>query len=415
MSGENLPGTGFGGGVARTERARGARGHGLDRASTGPIVVLLTLIALLGGCAGVTSAPPPPVPPVALAASVAPGAVDVAPAEPLVVSAAGGRLTSVTVTPAGAPALTGTLDPTGTRWTSATLAYGTEYRVQAVGVDERGGPGAPLEQTFRTVAPEQTLEIASIRPTDGQTVGVAMPISITFDAPVTDRAAVERRVSVATSVPTEGSFRWMSDEQLNWRPKEYWRPGTQVTVEARLFGVDGGEGLYGAEDRSFSFTVGRDQRARGDVNAHTLVLYQDGQQLRSLPASYGRDIYPTQYGVHVAFEKHEVKRMRSDTWGGPGEGQPGFYDQNLPLAVRISNNGEFVHVNPDSVSAQGRRNVSHGCVNLSPSNGEFFYNWVQMGDPVEIVGSSRPLTTRDGDIADWTIPWEEYRQGSALP
>ena len=151
------------------------------------------------------------------------------------------------------------------------------------------------------------------------------------------------------------------------------------------------------------------------MNAHTLVLYQDGQQLRSLPASYGRDIYPTQYGVHVAFEKHEVKRMRSDTWGGPGEGQPGFYDQNLPLAVRISNNGEFVHVNPDSVSAQGRRNVSHGCVNLSPSNGEFFYNWVQMGDPVEIVGSSRPLTTRDGDIADWTIPWEEYRQGSALP
>ena len=249
MSGENLPGTGFGGGVARTERARGARGHGLDRASTGPIVVLLALVALLGGCAGVTSAPPPPVPPVALAASVAPGAVDVAPAEPLVVSAAGGRLTSVTVTPAGAPALTGTLDPTGTRWTSATLAYGTEYRVQAVGVDERGGPGAPLDQTFRTVAPEQTLEIASIRPTDGQTVGVAMPISITFDAPVTDRAAVERRVSVATSVPTEGSFRWMSDEQLNWRPKDYWRPGTQVTVEAQLFGVDSGEGLYGAEDR----------------------------------------------------------------------------------------------------------------------------------------------------------------------
>ena len=217
--------------------------------------------------------------------------------------------------------------------------------MQAVGVDERGGPGAPLDQTFRTVAPEQTLEIASIRPTDGQTVGVAMPISITFDAPVTDRAAVERRVSVTTSVPTEGSFRWMSDEQLNWRPKEYWRPGTQVTVEAQLFGVDSGEGLYGAEDTTFSFTVGRDQRARGDVNAHTLVLYQDGQELRSLPASYGRDIYPTQYGVHVAFEKHEVKRMRSDTWGGPAEGTPGFYDEDLPLAVRISNNGEFVHVN----------------------------------------------------------------------
>ncbi|WP_328303768.1 L,D-transpeptidase [Actinomycetospora sp. NBC_00405] len=336
--------------------------------------------------------------------------MDVAPAEPLVVSATGGRLTSVTVT----PALSGTLDPTGTRWTSASLAYGTEYRVQAVGVDEGGGPGTPLDRTFRTVDPEQTLEVASIRPTDGQTVGVAMPISITFDAPVTDRAAVERRVSVTTSVPTEGSFRWMSDEQLNWRPKDYWRPGTQVTVEARLFGVDSGEGLYGAEDTTFSFTVGRDQRARGDVNAHTLVLSQDGQELRTLPASYGRDIYPTQSGVHVAFEKYEVKRMRSDTWGGPAAGTPGFYDEELPFAVRISNNGEFVHVNAATVSQQGRSNVSHGCANLSPADGEFFYHWVQMGDPVEIVGSSRPLTTRDGDIADWTIPWEEYRQGSAL-
>ncbi|GAA4909675.1 L,D-transpeptidase LdtMt2 [Actinomycetospora succinea] len=379
------------------------------------MIALLALVALLGGCAAVGGPPPPPpVPPVALAASVAPGATDVAPAEPLTVSAAGGRLTTVTVTPTGGAALAGTPDPSGTRWTSPQLAYGTEYRVQAAGVDEQGRPGAPLDQTFTTVAPEKTLEIASIRPTDGQTVGVAMPISINFDSPVTDRAAVERRVSVQTSTPTEGSFRWMSDEQLNWRPKDYWRPGTQVSVSARLFGVDSGEGVYGEEDRSFSFTVGRDQRARGDVNAHTLVLYQDGQEFKSMPASYGRAQYPTQYGVHVAFEKHEVKRMRSDTWGGPAEGTPGFYDEDLPLAVRISNNGEFVHVNAATTRQQGRSNVSHGCVNLSPTNGQFFFNWVQMGDPVEIVGSERPLTTRDGDIADWTIPWEEYRQGSAL-
>jgi lipoprotein-anchoring transpeptidase ErfK/SrfK len=106
--------------------------------------------------------------------------------------------------------------------------------------------------------------------------------------------------------------------------------------------------------------------------------------------------------------------MRSDSWGGPAEGTPGFYDEELPFAVRISNNGEFVHVNAASVSQQGRSNVSHGCANLSPANGEFFYHWVQMGDPVEIVGSKRPLTPADGDIADWTIPWDEYRQGSAL-
>jgi lipoprotein-anchoring transpeptidase ErfK/SrfK len=256
--------------------------------------------------------------------------------------------------------------------------------------------------------------VNSIRPTDGQTVGVAMPISITFDRSVTDRAAVERRIAVTPSVPTEGSFHWMSDKQLNWRPRDYWRPGTQVSVEARLHGVATGGGVYGEADETYRFTVGRDQRARGDVDQHTLVLFQDGQELRRLPASYGRDIYPTQYGVHVAFEKHVTKRMTSDSWGGPPRGTEGSYDEVLPLAVRISNNGEFVHVNAATVRQQGRSNVSHGCVNLSPANGRFFYDWIQMGDPVEIVGSGRPLTTRDGDIADWTMSWDEYRQGSAL-
>lgn len=389
------------------------------RATLAPLGALLALLALVAGCAGPARPTPPaattpPPPPVALAASVAPGAVDVAPAEPLSVSAAGGRLTSVVVTPTGGAAVAGTVDPSGTRWTSAALAYDTEYQVQALGVDERGTPGPPLAQTFRTVAPSRTLDVASIRPTDGQTVGVAMPISITFSRAVTDRAAVERRIAVTPSVPTEGSFHWMSDEQVNWRPKEFWRPGTQVTVAARLLGVDTGGGVFGERDQTYRFTVGRDQRARGDVNAHTLVLFQDGRELRSLPASYGRDVYPTQYGVHVAFEKHEEKRMTSESWGGPPRGTDGFYDEVLPLAVRISNNGEFVHVNAATVRQQGRSNVSHGCVNLSPASGRFFYDWIQMGDPVEIVGSGRPLTTRDGDIADWTIPWDEYVRGSAL-
>ncbi len=403
--------------MQRERRSSGDRPPGRGR--TASLGVLLALLALIAGCAGparpetpVETAPPPP--PVALAASVAAGAVDVTPAEPLAVSAAGGRLTSVVVTPAGGAALAGTLDPSGTRWVSSALDFDTQYRVQAQGVDDRGTPGPPLDQTFRTVAPTRTLEIASIRPTDGQTVGVAMPISITFSRAVTDRAAVERRIAVTPSVPTEGSFHWMSDEQLNWRPREYWRPGTQVSVAARLRGVDTGEGVFGEADQTYRFTVGRDQRARGDVNQHTLVLFQDGQELRSLPASYGRDIYPTQYGVHVAFEKHETKRMTSESWGGPPKGTEGSYDEVLPLAVRISNNGEFVHVNGATVRQQGRRNVSHGCVNLSPANGRFFYDWIQMGDPVEIVGSSRPLTTSDGDIADWTIPWEEYVRGSAL-
>lgn len=372
--------------------------------------VVAVLVPLLAAC-GAPTAPPPP--PVQLATSVVAGDQAVAPANPLVVSAAGGRLTSVTVTPAGARPLAGKLDAAGTRWVSAPLTFGTQYRIQAVGVGPDGVPGAPLDQTFRTVDPAETLDVESMRPSDGQTVGIAMPISITFGRDVVDRAAVERRVKVTTSVPTEGSFHWMSDSMLNWRPKEYWRPGTKVTVESRLRGVDAGDGAFGGADTVRSFTVGRAQRAFGDVNEHTLVLFQDGKQIKSFPASFGKAIYPSQSGIHVAFEKHLQKRMTSASWGGPAIGAGG-YDEVLPLAVRISNNGEFVHVNEASLSAQGNSNVSHGCVNLSMADGRFFFNWVQMGDPVEIVGSAKPLTTADGDIADWTIPWEKYRQGSAL-
>ena len=150
------------------------------------------------------------------------------------------------------------------------------------------------------------------------------------------------------------------------------------------------------------------------MNAHTLTLYADGKPVRTMPASFGRAKYPTQDGVHVAYEKHPTKRMRSDSWGGPAKGEPGFYDQILPLAVRVSANGEFVHVNAETVRQQGRANVSHGCVNLSPENGKAFYEWVQIGDPVNIVGSGKPLTAAEGDISDWLIPWEQYADGSAL-
>jgi lipoprotein-anchoring transpeptidase ErfK/SrfK len=174
--------------------------------------------------------------------------------------------------------------------------------------------------------------------------------------------------------------------------------------------------VYGGGNTVSSFTIGKDQRAIGDVTKHTLVMYENGVPIHTLPASYGRPQYPTQYGVHVAFEKHPIKRMRSDTWaGGAQEGEPGYYDVEVPFAVRISANGEFVHVNASTVRQQGRVNVSHGCVNLSPANGKMFYDWVQFGDPVEIVGSERPLTPRDGDIQDWTIPWDQYTAGSALP
>ncbi|MBB5158579.1 L,D-transpeptidase [Saccharopolyspora phatthalungensis] len=341
-------------------------------------------------------------------------AAHVAPSEPLVINAHQGTLTSVTVT-AGGATVPGQLEDGGRRWrTTAPLGFATTYHVRAQAQDVDRTLSAPLNSTFSTATPVDTVTVDRTRPSDGDTVGVAMPVSIYFSKPVTDRAAVERRLSIEPSVPTEGSFHWMADDQVNWRPKDFWKPGTSVRVRARLYGVDTGGGIMGAADHESNFVIGRDQRAVGDVNDHTFTVFQDGQQVQQFPASYGRSAYPTQFGMHVAFEKHTSTRMRSDTWGGPQKGEPGYYDEVLPHAVRISNNGEFVHVNAATVGSQGVANVSHGCINLSPDDGKWYFDFVQMGDPVEIIGSDRPLTPADGDIPDWTIPYNEYVQGSAL-
>ncbi|MGH3979242.1 MAG: L,D-transpeptidase [Pseudonocardiaceae bacterium] len=338
----------------------------------------------MSGCAASTqeagrSRPEQPVPDTVLATSIPPGTQQVAPAEPLVVTAQHGTLVGVTVTGADGKPLPGLLDPLTNSWTSSPLAWGTGYRVRATGRNA-DGKHTTLTSSFSTLPqPELTLEVERVRPAAGEIVGIAMPVSISFDRPVTDRAAVQRRLEVVTSVPTEGSFHWFSDRQVNWRPKEYWKPGTSVTVHARLYGVATGDGVFGAEDFSSGFGIGRDQRVFGDVNARTLTAFVDGVEVRSMRASYGQSVHPTPSGIHVAFERHRDKPPRSDSGGGQTAGVPGYYD-------------------------------------LTREDGTWFSEWVQPGDPVEIVGSSRPLTPADGDIiADWAIPWEEYVAGSALP
>jgi lipoprotein-anchoring transpeptidase ErfK/SrfK len=65
--------------------------------------------------------------------------------------------------------------------------------------------------------------------------------------------------------------------------------------------------------------------------------------------------------------------MTSASYGLPKD-TPLGYDEKISLAVRISVDGEFVHSAPWSVWAQGKQNVSHGCVNVSPANAQYFYS-----------------------------------------
>ncbi|HEV7789630.1 MAG TPA: Ig-like domain-containing protein [Pseudonocardia sp.] len=339
------------------------------------------------------------------------GGPPVSPTARIRITASGGELRDVALTPPSGVPVKGTLAPDRRSWVPAEpLRYGTTYTWSGTAADPEGKT-VPLAGKLVTVSPSRLVR-ATVNIGDGRTVGVAAPIQIQFTGHITDRAAVERALSVNTSVPTEGSWGWLQDEsggsRVHWRTKDYWKPGTKVVVSAKLFGVGYGSGSYGAADVSSTFAIGRSQITKADVTSHQLVVIRSGRQVASYPASYGLDSDPnrnTRSGVHVITEKFTDKRMRSEQYG---------YDVMEKWAVRMSNNGEFIHANPQTTGVQGSSNVSHGCVNLSTADAKAYYDSAMYGDPVEVTGSGVKLSARDGDIWVWTMDWTAWRRLSAL-
>jgi lipoprotein-anchoring transpeptidase ErfK/SrfK len=388
--------------------------------------ILLILAVVVIGTVGVvavatarganeTSGPiamPPKEPSATLAYNPADGTTGVDPLGMAAVSVTDGTLESVTLTGPKGDAIAGKLSSDGTSWeSSAELDYSTTYTWNG---SARGRDRAvvPVHGSFTTVEPSQIVR-GTINIGDDRTVGIAAPIRIQFNAHVDDRAAVERALSVTTSAPVEGAWGWLPDEgggsRVDWRPKEYWPSGTKVTVHADLFGVPYGGGAYGAQDISSSFEIGRAQIVKADASSHRMIVTRNGKKVADFAASYGLDSDPnrnTRSGIHVVSEKFTDKRMVSVQYG---------YDVMEKWAVRISNNGEFIHANPASAAAQGESNVSHGCVNLSLEDAKQFYDSALYGDPVEVTGTGVELSSRDGDIWDWTLSWDEWKNLSALP
>lgn len=334
---------------------------------------------------------------------------DVAPSTEARVTTSG-VLESIALTGSDGHQVPGVLSADRHVWTASEhLAFGQTYTWSGNAV--AGREHRPVTGTFTTAAPAR-LDDATLNLDDGQTVGVAAPVIIQFDGPVRDKAAVERALSVHTTVPTEGSWAWLPDNdqgsRVHWRPRDYWKPGTQVDVAAKLYGVPLGNGTYGRADLSARITIGRSQIVKADVASHQLVVLRDGQQVASYPASYGLASDPdrtTRSGVHVVTERDATERMRSTEF---------HYDVVEHWAVRISNNGEFIHANPATVADQGNSNVTHGCINLSTADAQTYFDSALYGDPVEVTNSGIPLSADDGDIYDWTIPWDQWHRMSAL-
>jgi lipoprotein-anchoring transpeptidase ErfK/SrfK len=353
-----------------------------------------------------------------VALAVADGSTDVSPVVPLEVTVTGGELSDVTVTDGAGTevpgAVTDSPDQAGAAvWTPETpLAYGTSYTLEATATNEDDAE-ATTSSTFTTVTP-QTLSTPSIGPLDGTTVGVGMPIRVYFDDAVADKAAVESHLEVTSSNPTDGVWSWLNDSEVHFRPSKYWPPNTDITLDANLYGVDFGEGTWGEKDRSVSFTVGAKHVSVADAGTHTLQVYDGDRLVQTFPMSAGGPDFPSRNGAHVVTELNQDRVMDSSTYGVPVD-SPHGYRTPVEYAVRLSNNGEFVHAAPWSVAQQGNANVSHGCINLSTERAAWFFNFSQPGDVVEIKNSNGPtLSAADGDIYDWAIPWAEWQAGSAL-
>jgi lipoprotein-anchoring transpeptidase ErfK/SrfK len=339
------------------------------------------------------------------------GAADVNPSAPVSVTVEDGTFEQVSLTNADGKAISGALNAERTVWTaSEPLGYGTDYTWTGVA---SGGDGVqvPVQGGFRTVAPSKAVR-GVINIGDGRAVGIAAPIEIQFNSHIEDRAAVEQALNVRTSTPVEGAWGWLPDEnggsRVHWRPKEYWPANTDVTVTAKLYGVAYGGGRYGAADVGSTFRIGRAQIVKADAQSFQMVVERNGTQVASYPASYGLASDPnrnTRSGIHVVTEKFTDKRMVSAQYG---------YDVVEKWAVRMSNNGEFIHANPASTGAQGSSNVTHGCVNLSIDNARAYYDTALYGDPVEVTGTPVQLSPKDGDVWDWTLSWDRWRQLSAL-
>jgi lipoprotein-anchoring transpeptidase ErfK/SrfK len=369
------------------------------------VAVLIWIVGLVVGCQVGTS-------PQAVTTSPPTGATDVSPSAPVTVTVDDGKLTQVGLTNAQGKSVAGALSEDGHSWTATEpLGYGKSYTYtgSATGAD---GTTIPVTGSFTTVTPKELVS-GTLNIHDGDTVGVAAPIILQFDDHVADRAAVQRVLQVQTSVPTEGSWAWLADDngrsRVHWRSKDYLQPGTQVTVAAKLYGVNHGDGMWGQEDLNLHFTVGRAQIVKADVTSHRLVVVRDGKVVMDFPASYGLGSDPdrvTRSGTHVVMSKSPLFLMSNPAYG--------YVNFPSHWSVRISNNGEFIHANPETTGVQGSANVTHGCVNLSTANAKKYFDTAMFGDPVEVTGSRIAMSPADGDIYDWTVPWDKWVSMSAL-
>ena len=303
----------------------------------------------------------------------------------------------------------GALNSAKSGWkASEALDPGTSYTLTMTGTNPQGTT-TTTKSTFKTEAltlDEQTYP--SIFPNKGSEVGVGMPVVLTFDVPVKDKANFQKHLEINTMPKQTGTWHWYGDREVHFRPKTYWKAGTKVSVDANLNGVSAGNGIYGQNSVDTNFTIGRSQITKINLQSDHAAVYRDGKAVRTIPVSAGKPGWSTRSGIKLIMAKFPVVRMTNQMIGAKET-----YDLQVKWAMRLTTSGEFLHAAPWSMANMGVRNASHGCTGMSTSDAYWLYQHSMIGDPTETTGSSKGMEQGNG-WADWNLSWKQYEKGSAL-
>nr|WP_203730007.1 Ig-like domain-containing protein [Streptomyces sp. SID12501] len=335
------------------------------------------------------------------------------------VKVSGGTLTDVRMTVAGTgAAVAGAISADGQSWLPGQqLERGTRYRIAATAKDADGQAQA-ADSTFTTVTKANSF-IGSYTPDNGTTVGVGMPVSFTFDKAISDQAAVRSHITVTSSSGQQVVGHWFGAQRLDFRPEEYWKAGSKVTMKIDLDGVKGANGAVGVQKKTVSFTIGRSQVSTVDVNTQTMTVVRDGQTRKNIPISAGSPEFATYNGQMVISEKLRETEMDSRTVD-----LANAYDiKDVPNAMRLTTSGTFIHGNywyePKSNPPFGRTGTSHGCVGLRDVQGaqgdtpaKWFFDNSMIGDVVIVRNSADKQVAPDNGLNGWNLPWSEWTAGS---
>ncbi|MEE1756242.1 L,D-transpeptidase [Streptomyces sp. SP18CS02] len=339
------------------------------------------------------------------------------------VTVSDGTLTEVTMATADGKSVKGEISADGKSWApSEQLDRATTYKI-AVSAKDSEGREAHENSSFTTVSPSNSF-IGNFTPEDGSTVGVGMPVSINFNKAITDRKAVQSGITVTSSTGQEVVGHWFNGQRLDFRPDQYWTEGSTVTLKLNLDGVEGAKGVFGVQQKTVTFKIGRNQVSTVDVATKTMKVTQDGKTIRTIPISAGSPDNPTYNGQMVISEKFKETRMNGATVGFTDDDGKGEYDiKDVPHAMRLSTSGTFIHGNYwGSDSIFGSTNTSHGCVGLNDAKGAndpsqpgaWFYDNSIVGDVVVVKNSKDTTIKPDNGLNGWNMSWSEWKAGSAV-